>query len=342
VVGILPGVLLLAAFTMVGPVIQSVVPYRLRGMGSALASVYVFFVGATGGALLAAFFTNAYGPRAAVLIVGIPSTLVGGFLIMRSASSIKYDLSLVVAELRQELAEQQRQSRDPEHIPAIHVDSVDFSYGHVQVLFDVGFEVRRGEVLALLGTKGAGKSTILRVIAGLGTPSRGVVRLHGTTITYVAPEQRVKYGIRLLPGGKGVFPQMTVRENLEMGAYIYRDNHAERERRIARVLDLFDVFADRQHQMAASLSGPAATARAGHHTVARPRRVAHRRALVGLVTDRRRTAARRRGTPEARRHDDRARRTVAERGAVDRRSRRVPREGTRPLRRLRPRPRGTE
>ncbi len=255
VVGILPGILLLTAFTMIGPVIQSVVPYRLRGMGSALASVYVFFVGATGGALLAAFFTNAYGPRAAVLIVGIPSTLVGGFLIMRSAASIKYDLSLVVAELRQELAEEQRQSRDPEHIPAIHVDSVDYSYGHVQVLFDVGFEVRRGEVLALLGTNGAGKSTILRVIAGLGTPSRGVVRLHGTTITFVAPEQRVKYGIRLLPGGKGVFPQMTVRENLEMGAYIYRDDHAERDRRIARVLDLFDVFVDRQDQTAASLSG---------------------------------------------------------------------------------------
>ena len=65
----------------------------------------------------------------------------------------------------------------------------------------------------------------------------------------------MKYGIRLLPGGKGVFPQMTVRENLEMGAYIYRDDHADRERRIARVLDLFDVLADRQDQMAASLSG---------------------------------------------------------------------------------------
>ena len=65
----------------------------------------------------------------------------------------------------------------------------------------------------------------------------------------------MKYGIRLLPGGKGVFPQMTIRENLEMGAYIYRDDHADRDRRIARVLDLFDVLADRQDEMAASLSG---------------------------------------------------------------------------------------
>jgi ABC-type branched-subunit amino acid transport system ATPase component/predicted MFS family arabinose efflux permease len=255
IVGIVPGVLLLTAFTMVGPVIQSVVPYRLRGMGAALGSVYVFFLGATGGALLAAFFTSAFGVRAAVLLLGVPSTLLGGYLLVRSASSIKYDLSLVVAELREELAERDRQRSNPHDIPALHVDSIDFSYGHVQVLFDVGFEVRRGEVFALLGTNGAGKSTILRVIAGLGTPSRGVVRLHGTTITYVAPEQRVKYGIRLLPGGSGVFPQMTVRENLEMGAYIYRHDRADVERRIARVLDLFSVLAEHQAAPAAALSG---------------------------------------------------------------------------------------
>ena len=113
---------------------------------------------------------------------------------MRSASFIRNDMSLVVAELREELAEHERQQANPDHIPALQVHDVDFSYGPVQVLFDVDFEVRKGEVLALLGTNGAGKSTILRVIAGLGTPSRGVVRLNGDTITYVAPEQRVQHG----------------------------------------------------------------------------------------------------------------------------------------------------
>jgi ABC-type branched-subunit amino acid transport system ATPase component/predicted MFS family arabinose efflux permease len=254
-VGILPNILLITAFTMVGPVLQGVVPYRLRGLGAALGSIYMFFIGATGGALLAAFFTNAIGPRGSVLVLSVPSTILGGFLLARSASSIKNDLSLVVAELREELDEHERQRADPENIPALQVNAIDFSYGHVQVLFDVGFEVRRGEVLALLGTNGAGKSTILRVIAGLGTPSRGVVRLHGTTITYVAPEQRVHMGVRLLPGGKGVFPQMSVRENLEMGAYIYRGDPDDRERRIARVLDLFTDLAGRQDQTAASLSG---------------------------------------------------------------------------------------
>ncbi|HET6950702.1 MAG TPA: ATP-binding protein [Acidimicrobiales bacterium] len=254
-VGVVPSVLLVTAFTMVGPVLQAVVPYRLRGMGAALGAVYIFFVGATGGALLSAFFTDAIGPKGAVLVLTVPSTIVGGLLVVRSSLSIKRDLSLVVADLREELAEHRRQQAEPERIPAIQVSDVDFSYGPVQVLFGVGFEVQRGEVLALLGTNGAGKSTILRVIAGLGTPSRGVVRLHGTPITYVAPEQRVRYGVRLLPGGKGVFPQLTVRENLEVGAYVYRSDPADRARRIQRVLDLFGDLAGRLDQPAGSMSG---------------------------------------------------------------------------------------
>ena len=253
--GVLPFVLLITAFTMVNPVLQAVVPYRLRGMGSALGAIYVFFIGATGGALLAGFFTNALGPRTAILLLSVPSTILGGVLVMRGASSIKHDLSLVVAELRDDLAEHQRQEVDPAHVPAIQVHNIDFSYGQVQVLFNVSFEVQRGEVLALLGTNGAGKSTILRAIAGLGTPSRGVVRLHGVPITYVTPEQRVKYGVRLLPGGKGVFPRMTVRENLEIGAYVYRSDPDDRDRRIARVLDLFGDLGNRLDQPAGSMSG---------------------------------------------------------------------------------------
>jgi ABC-type branched-subunit amino acid transport system ATPase component len=119
----------------------------------------------------------------------------------------------------------------------------------------VDFEVKRGEVLALLGTNGAGKSTVLRVIAGLGTPARGVVRLDGRTVTFVGPEKRARYGVHLLQGGKGVFSDMTVRENLEMGAFLYRRDPADRERRIGRVLDLFGSLAERQDQLAGSLSG---------------------------------------------------------------------------------------
>ena len=248
-------VLLSAAFAMVGPLLQTVVPYRLRGMGAALGSVYIFFIGATGGALVSGILSDAWGTRAAVITVGVPSTLLGGFLILRSATFIRHDLSLVVRELQEELAEHQRQLDDPENIPALQVAGIDFSYGHVQVLFGVDFEVRRGEVLALLGTNGSGKSTLLRVVAGLGTPSQGVVRLHGQTITYVSPEQRARMGIHMLPGGKGVFPDMSVRANLVMGAYLYRKDPADVDRRIGRVLELFPALAARQFQLASSLSG---------------------------------------------------------------------------------------
>jgi ABC-type branched-subunit amino acid transport system ATPase component/MFS family permease len=255
IVGVVVQVLHFTAFTMVGPVLQSITPYRLRGMGAALGSLYVFFIGATGGALLSAFLVDATGPKAAVLILMIPSSIVGGFMLVRSASFIKNDMSLVVAELQEEMEEFQRQKARPEDIPVLQVTDIDFSYGQVQVLFDVAFEVRKGEVLALLGTNGAGKSTILRVIAGLGTPARGVVRLDGQTVTFVSPEKRGRMGIRLLPGGKGVFPQMTVRENLEMAAFVYRSDKEDQERRIAKVMDLFENLAERQGQAAGSLSG---------------------------------------------------------------------------------------
>lgn len=255
IAGIPTSALFGTAFAMVGPVTQSIVPYRLRGMGAALAAIYIFFVGATGGALVAALLADTAGPRTAVLVLMIPACIVGGVLVVRSASSIKDDLALVVAELEEERAEARRRTYDVRTVPAVQLRDVDFHYGSVQVLFDVSFEVAPGEVLALLGTNGAGKSTILRVIAGLGTPARGVVRLDGRTITFVTPERRARYGVHLLQGGKGVFATMTVRENLEQGAFLYRNDPEDRERRITHVLDLFADLAERQDQLAGSMSG---------------------------------------------------------------------------------------
>src|SRR4029077_4950741 len=119
-------------------------------------------------------------------------------------------LSLVVSELLEEQEEFHKRAEGQVAVPVLQLADIDFSYGSVQVLFDVNFEVERGEVLALLGTNGAGKSTILRVVSGLEVPERGVVRLNGRNITYVAPETRVRMGIVQLPGGKGVFPSLTV------------------------------------------------------------------------------------------------------------------------------------
>jgi ABC-type branched-subunit amino acid transport system ATPase component/predicted MFS family arabinose efflux permease len=247
--------LIMVAFAMVTPVLQSVAPYRLRGLTGAIGAIYMFFIGATGGAILAALLTNSLGPRPTVLIVMIPSAIIGGLLIIRGSHYIHNDLSMVVVELQEELEEHKRQQADPSAIPVLQLNNVDFSYGHVQILFGLGFEVRRGEVLALLGTNGSGKSTALKIAAGLEVPARGVVRLKGQTITYTTPEQRSKLGVHLLPGGKGIFGEMTILENLQMGGFAYRSDKEDLERRIARVFDLFPLLAERKQERADSLSG---------------------------------------------------------------------------------------
>ncbi|MDI2124608.1 ATP-binding protein [Yinghuangia seranimata] len=243
------------ALTMLTPALQSVVPYKLRGMGAAMASVHIFFVGATGGALLSALLADQYGPRVATLLICVPATVVGGAMMLRSSASIRDDLALVVAELREEEAENRRLAEAPGDVPALHLSEADVSYGPVRILFGVSLEVRRGEILALLGTNGAGKSTALRALAGLVTPTRGVVRMDGRDITFTTPERRGRLGVRLLPGGKGVFPELTVRRNLEAAAFAYRRDPADRERRIARALARFPDLADRQDTRADALSG---------------------------------------------------------------------------------------
>ena len=247
-------VMLNTAFAMVSPLMQAIVPYRLRGTGTALITLYIFFIGGTGGGLISFMFADTWGPRVTTLVLTVPSGIIGGWIMYRGAHHIRGDLSLNVQELLDEQDEQRRSSKESE-VPALQVNNLDFSYGSVQVLFDVAFEVKRGETLALLGTNGAGKSTILRIISGLGIPQRGVVRLNGRTITYSSPQLRSQLGIQQLPGGKGVFGDMTVRQNLVMGAYIHRTDRADVERRIVEALDLFPSLANCQEQKASSLSG---------------------------------------------------------------------------------------
>ena len=247
-------VMLSTAFAMVGPVMQAIVPYRLRGSGTALITLYIFFIGGTGGGLISFMFADAWGPRVTTLVLTIPSAVIGGWIMYRSARHVRKDLSLNVQELFDEQDEQRRTAGDGE-VPALQLNNIDFSYGPVQVLFDVAFEVRKGETLALLGTNGAGKSTILRVISGLGIPQRGVVRLGGRTVTYTSPQLRSRLGIQQLPGGNGVFPDMTVHQNLVMGAYIHRSDSDDVARRISSVLELFPDLERRQDQRAGSMSG---------------------------------------------------------------------------------------
>jgi ABC-type branched-subunit amino acid transport system ATPase component len=137
----------------------------------------------------------------------------------------------------------------------LDVRNIDFAYGRLQVLFDVSLDVHRGEALALLGTNGAGKSTLLRVIAGLETPSAGSVTFAGRDITGHAAERVAAGGLALIPGGRGVFTDMTVEENLEMQALPIRGRRALVRERTDAVLATFPRLAERRSQPAGRLSG---------------------------------------------------------------------------------------
>ena len=256
ILGIPQSVLITSAFAMVGPVLYAVVPYRLRGMGSSLTTMYIFFIGGFGGGIIAGFATDAIGTRGTVIALGVPTSIIGGLMLMNGARFIRNDLSLVVSELLEEQEEHhKRAAAGSAPPPVLQLVDIDFSYGPVQVLFDVNFEVVKGETLALLGTNGAGKSTILRVISGLGVPERGVLRLNGQNITYVMPEMRAKMGIVQLPGGKGVFPNLTVGQNLAVSARLQTSSRVEIEEKVDGIYELFPELAVLRKQLAGSLSG---------------------------------------------------------------------------------------
>src|SRR2546423_1249349 len=137
----------------------------------------------------------------------------------------------------------------------LRVRDIDFSYGQLQVLFGISLHVDRGEALALLGTNGAGKSTLLRVIAGLEQPSAGSVTFAGREITGIPASRLATEGLALIPGGRCVFTDMTVEENLEMQALRIRKQRALVRERTELVLATFPCLAERLSQPAGRLSG---------------------------------------------------------------------------------------
>ncbi|MHB8670287.1 MAG: ABC transporter permease subunit, partial [Acidimicrobiales bacterium] len=140
-------------------------------------------------------------------------------------------------------------------VAALACHGVDAAYGQVQVLFGVDLEVAEGEVVALLGTNGAGKSTLLRVVAGLLRPKGGEVILGGRDISGLGPVERVKAGIVTVPGGRGIFPSLTVGENLRLATWLSRRDRAQVAEVTREVFELFPVLSERLGVRAGDLSG---------------------------------------------------------------------------------------
>ena len=244
-----------APVAVTSSVVAAVVPYRMRGFAFSIVGLNLVFVGGLIGGVATGSLSDSYSPRTAITILVPIAFVLGGFFMASSARHVKGDMALVVEELHEERAEAARVADGSSSDEVLQIRNLDFSYGPVQVLFGVDLVVRRGEVLALLGTNGAGKSTVLRAISGLALPDRGVVRFQGRTVTFTDAIERVRRGIVQVPGGKAVFPSLTVRENLLAGAYTYIWDSARLEAKSEEVLALFPRLQERLDQPAGTLSG---------------------------------------------------------------------------------------
>jgi branched-chain amino acid transport system ATP-binding protein len=136
----------------------------------------------------------------------------------------------------------------------LEVGDIHTFYDTIEALKGVSLEVEEGEIVTLIGSNGAGKSTTLRSISGLTPPSQGTIRFAGEELAETPAQEIVRLGISQAPEGRHVFPRMTVRENLELGAFLRRDKDGAR-RDIDRVYELFPRLKERESQKAGTMSG---------------------------------------------------------------------------------------
>jgi len=138
-------------------------------------------------------------------------------------------------------------------VALLEVDDIHTFYGNIEALKGISLSVEEGEIVTLIGSNGAGKSTTLRSISGLSPASSGTITFAGTEITRTPPQDIVALGISQSPEGRRCFARMTVRENLEMGAYLRRDSGMGES--MDRVFDLFPRLQEREKQKAGTMSG---------------------------------------------------------------------------------------
>ena len=137
----------------------------------------------------------------------------------------------------------------------LKVNGINVFYGNVQALFDVSIEVGDNEIVSIIGANGAGKTTLMKTIMGINRPAKGDITYNGEIISNLKAHLVVGRGIVYIPEGREVFPQMSVLENLEMGAFCKKYSKAELDRHVEEVYELFPRLKERARQLAGTLSG---------------------------------------------------------------------------------------
>jgi branched-chain amino acid transport system ATP-binding protein len=239
-------------FQPMSSAVQALVcPPRARGVGFAFGSIFLaagVFIAPIGGAI-----ADGHGLRWAILAFA-PVITIGGLVLASAARFVAADAARARATL--EMSAQLAGARQTLGGNALLVcRGVDVAYDSVQVLFGVDIEITEGSIVALLGTNGAGKSTLLRAIVGLTPPSRGMIFFDGRDVLGMNAWEAARLGIVLMPGGKAVFPTLSVEENLRLAGWLHRGTPAELRALMNEAIDHFPQLVARRHEAAGNLSG---------------------------------------------------------------------------------------
>jgi branched-chain amino acid transport system ATP-binding protein len=230
--------------------ISLIVPPRIRSMGFTIGNLFIIptlLVGPIIGGL-----ADDWGLERAIIVL-CPMILIGVIMITSAGPHITSDIHKV--RTGTVAMSEVRAARERGEAKMLLVKDLDVHYDTVQVLFGVDFEVDEGEIIALLGTNGAGKSTLLKTISGLVEPSGGAVVFDGTNITHAPPNEIVGHGIVQVPGGKGIFPSLTVGENIRLAGWPYADDPDYILQANDEVLGHFPILRERWNDAAGNLSG---------------------------------------------------------------------------------------
>ncbi len=237
-----------AYFTLVG----LVSPPRVRSQAFAWAVLYVGLGSILSIPLVAIGDSEGY--RLAIgILAGIVA--VAGLIGTSAFRFVRRDIDQATRALETAIRLKDEMNKLGEQESLVVCRGVEVAYDSVQVLFGLDMEVKKGEILALLGTNGAGKSTLLKAISGLVDPVGGAIFYDGRDITHADATKTAQLGIVQMPGGRAVFPTLSVKENLRLAAWLFRGDDERFENELKAAEEMFPILRDRKNELAGSLSG---------------------------------------------------------------------------------------